>query len=116
MATQDPMQIPQLGGMTSAQIDTYLGNQSLAVGTKAGMDITNGLIQGGLGIWNAVETSKNNKELRNLWKKQMALADEQIAASKQARSERASELARLNRIRTNTNTQYNTAAQVSRSY
>ena len=70
----------------------------------------------GMNIWGAIENSKNNAANRQLMAKQMQLAQEQINASQQARKERASELARLNRIRSNTNTQYNTAAQVSRSY
>lgn len=70
----------------------------------------------GLGIWKGIEQAKNNKTMRQAMVKQMQVAQEQINASQQARKERASELARLNKVRSNTNKQFNTSAQVSRSY
>lgn len=90
---------------------------------SSGVDIANSVIGGigtlgnlGLGIAGAVENWENGKQMRELMKKQMDLAQEQIDSSRQARKERASELARLNRVRSNTSTQFNTSAQVSRSY
>ncbi len=90
---------------------------------NSGVDIANVTFQGietlgnlGLGIWKGIEQAKNNKTMRQTMVKQMQLAQEQINASQQARKERASELARLNKVRSNTNKQFNTSAQVSRSY
>ena len=90
---------------------------------SSGVDIANSVIGGigtlgnlGLGIAGAVENHENGKAMRNLMNKQIDLAQEQIDSSRQARKERASELARLNRVRSNTSTQFNTSAQVSRSY
>jgi hypothetical protein len=90
---------------------------------SSGVDIANSIFGGigtlsnmGLGIAGAVESWKNSKQMRELMKRQMDLAQEQIDSSRQARKERASELARLNRVRSNTSTQFNTSAQVSRSY
>ena len=90
---------------------------------SSGVDIANSVIGGigtlgnlGVGIAGAVENWKNGKQMRKLMNKQIELAQEQIDSSRQARKERASELARLNRVRSNTSTQFNTSAQVSRSY
>lgn len=93
-------------------LNSYSSGQT-ANATMSGIGMA---FNAGMGIWGAIENSKNNAANRQLMAKQMQVAQEQINASQQARKERASELARLNRIRSNTNTQYNTAAQVSRSY
>ena len=88
-----------------------------------GMQIANGVFGGissltnmGLGIWNAVEQSQNNAKLRDVYDKQMALAQEQIDASKELRKQRQEEIARLKRVRSNTNQRFNSSAIVSRSY
>ena len=103
--------------------DKWLDLATQAQNDYRGMEIANGVFDGissltnmGLGIWNAVEQSQNNAKLRDVYDKQMALAQEQIDASKELREQRQKEIARLKRVRSNTNQRFNSSAIVSRSY
>lgn len=87
------------------------------------LGITGGVLGGlasmtniGLGIWQAIESNKNLRKQRQVADKQIELANEQILASQQYRNERADEIKRLNRVRSNTNKAFNTGSVVTRSY
>lgn len=88
-------------------------NMDIAGATLGGIT---GLTNLGLGIWGAIESNKNLKKQREVANKQIALAEEQIQASKQYRDERAKEIARLNRVRSNTTKAFNTGSVITRSY
>lgn len=108
--------------------NNYLKQQGLQASTNAQNAYANSQIAGsvfqgigavsqlGMGIWGAVEQYKNMKKSRELADKQIALAQEQIDASKEYRQQRADEIARLKRVRSNTNQRFNSSAIVSRSY
>ena len=101
--------------------DKWLELATQAQNNYRGMQITNGVFDGissltKMGIWNAVEQSQNNAKLRDVYDKQMALAQEQIDASKELRKQRQEEIDRLKRVRSNTNQRFNSSAIVSRSY
>ncbi len=85
-------------------------------GAQIALDWTKAIGGLALGGLSALTSWKNGVANRKMMAKQMQVAQEQINASQQARKERAAELARLNKVRSNTNKQYNTASQVSRSY
>ena len=120
--------IAQLNLLKSNSSSTNNDDKWLELATQAqndyrGMQIANGVFGGmssltnmGLGIWNAVEQSQNNAKLRDVYDKQMALAQEQIDASKELRKQRQEEIDRLKRVRSNTNQRFNSSAIVSRSY
>ena len=76
----------------------------------------NGLVNAGLGINNAVQGWMNFRENKKLINKQMQAIDEQIAASKEYRQQRADEIARLNKVRKNTQKAFNTGTTITRSY
>lgn len=80
------------------------------------MNGINGLVNAGLGINNAVQGWMNYRENKKLINKQMQAIDEQIAASKEYRQQRADEIARLNRVRNNTTKAFNTGTTITRSY
>lgn len=88
-------------------------NMNIAGATLGGIT---GLTNLGLGIWNAVENNKNLQKQRQVADKQIALAEEQILASQQYRNERAKEIERLNRVRSNTTKAFNTGSVITRSY
>lgn len=101
----------------------YLKAATSAQEANRALGITNGVFQGlgaltnaGLGIWGAIESNKNLKKQREVADKQIALAEEQIQASRQYRNERANEIARLNRVRSNTTKAFNTGSVITRSY
>lgn len=87
------------------------------------MGIASGFFQGlgstinaGLGIWGAIESAENAKKARELADEQIKNYKEQTEASREARQQRREELARLNKMRSNTKAQFNTQASVTRSY
>lgn len=93
------------------------------VDNQKNIGIANGVIGGltsavnmGLGIWGAIEQSKLNKEQIANMQAQREMWSEQISASREARTQRREELARLNKMRSNTKAQFNTQSRVSRSY
>lgn len=101
----------------------YLTASTSAQEANRALGITNGVFQGlgaltnaGLGIWGAIESNKNLKKQREVADKQIALAEEQIQASRQYRNERAKEIERLNRVRSNTTKAFNTGSVITRSY
>ena len=111
-------------------LDTYLNQQQQKIDlatdwsdTQKGLGIYDATMKGitgltniGMGIWQGVENSRNLKKQREVWDKQMQLADEQIAASKEYRQQRADEIARLNKVRKNTQKAFNTGTTITRSY
>lgn len=98
-------------------------NSQSTTSTTSGWDLfntsmqgINGLVNAGLGINNAVQGWMNYRENKKLINKQMQAIDEQIAASKEYRQQRADEIARLNRVRNNTQKSFNTGTTITRSY
>ena len=98
-------------------------NPQSTTSTTSGWDLfntsmqgINGLVNAGLGINNAVQGWMNYRENKKLINKQMQAIDEQIAASKEYRQQRADEIARLNRVRNNTQKSFNTGTTITRSY
>ena len=89
----------------------------------SGMDITNATFQGlsaltdvGTSIANSVLGWQNFKKNSDLIDKKMAAIDEQITASQEYRQQRKDEIARLNRVRSNTQKSFNTGTTITRSY
>ena len=80
------------------------------------MEGINGLVNAGLGINNAVQGWMNFRENKKLINKQMQAIDEQIAASQEYRQQRKDEIARLNKVRKNTQKSFNTGTTITRSY
>ena len=80
------------------------------------MEGINGLVNAGLGINNAVQGWMNFRENKKLINKQMQAIDEQIAASTEYRQQRADEIARLKKVRKNTQKAFNTGTTITRSY
>jgi hypothetical protein len=84
------------------------------LGAIAGTVMNN--LDGIAGISNSILGWKQFSENRKLIAKQMENIDEQIAASKEYRQQRADEIARLNRVRKNTQKSFNTGTTITRSY
>lgn len=84
------------------------------LGSIAGTVMKN--LNGIAGISNSILGWKQFSENRKLIAKQMENIDEQIAASKEYRQQRADEIARLNRVRKNTQKSFNTGTTITRSY
>ena len=84
------------------------------LGKIAGTVMNN--LEGIAGISNSILGWKQFSENRKLIAKQMENIDEQIAASKEYRQQRADEIARLNRVRKNTQKAFNTGTTITRSY
>ena len=76
----------------------------------------NGLVNAGLGINNAVQGWMNFRENKKLISKQIDAINEQIDASKEYRQQRKDEIARLNKVRKNTQKAFNTGTTITRSY
>lgn len=101
----------------------YIGLEKDKLSLNRNMGIASGFFQGlgstvntGLGIWGAIENSKSAKKSRELMDKQIDNYNEQIDASREARQQRRDEIARLNKMRSNTKKQFNTQASITRSY
>ncbi len=84
------------------------------LGKIAGTVMNN--LDGIAGISNSILGWKQYAQNRKLINKQMENIDEQIAASKEYRQQRRDEIARLNRIRNNTQKSFNTGTTITRSY
>jgi hypothetical protein len=111
-------------------LDTYLNQEQQKIDlasswsdAQKGLGIYDATMKGvtglaniGMGIWQGIENSRNLKKQREVWDKQIALAQEQIDASKEYRQQRADEIARLNRVRNNTQKSFNTGTTITRSY
>ena len=89
----------------------------------SGMDITNATFQGlsaltsaGTSIANSVLGWKNYAQNKKLINKQIDAINEQITASQEYRQQRKDEIARLNRVRSNTQKSFNTGTTITRSY
>lgn len=89
----------------------------------SGMDITNATFQGlsaltnvGTSIANSVLGWQNYKKNSDLIDKKIEAINEQITASQEYRQQRKDEIARLNRVRSNTQKSFNTGTTITRSY
>ena len=89
----------------------------------SGMDIANATFQGlsaltsaGTSIANSVLGWKNYAQNKKLINKQIDAINEQITASQEYRQQRKDEIARLNRVRSNTQKSFNTGTTITRSY
>ena len=91
--------------------------------SMSGMDIANATFQGlsaltsaGTSIANSVLGWKNYAQNKKLINKQIDAINEQITASQEYRQQRKDEIARLNRVRSNTQKSFNTGTTITRSY
>lgn len=91
-------------------------SQTTTDATSQWLNYLGGGVNIGTSIANTVLGYKNFEQNKKLINKQIEAAQEQIEASKEYRQQRRDEIARLNRVRSNTTKAFNTGSVITRSY